>query len=240
MSIMHYSAEAKREVKASIVNINITLIASNKDVSKAIAELNEKRKNFRDLINSKPSLIENSYKQTNINMRKCYKDITVTKDGKEFKEQEFDTYKASSYISCILKNNDTVIDDFIDLYNSAIKSESNMNYTFNITDEERKQVLLELNAEAIDSGINDINTIIDKSKRLGDLVPSISVIGDDPSNNYKHRLEEMRCMSDMAFSGREEKTLITPDLVSDIFANMLIPISVSVYIKVELKSSRSI
>jgi len=240
MSIMHYSAEASREVKASIVNINITINTADKDVSKAIAELNEKRKTFKELILSKKSLIKNSYKQTTINTRKCYKDVTITKNGVEVRDKEFDTYRASSYVSCILENNDTVINDFIDLYNVAIKSESNMNYIFNITDEERDQVLLELTAEAIDSGIKDIKTIIDKSKSLVDLIPVISVIGENPDGEYGGPRMKAKCLSsDRAFYNQEE-TLITPDLVSDIFANKLIPISVSLYMKVELKSSRSI
>lgn len=240
MPIMHYEAEASREIKASIVNINITINTANKDVSKAIAELNEKRKTFKELILSKKSLIKDSYKQTTINTRKCYKDITITKNGVEVRDKEFDTYRASSYVSCILENNDTVIDDFIDLYNVAIKSESNMNYAFNITDEEKDKVLLELTAEAIDSGIENIKTIIKESKSLGDLIPTISVIGEDPAGEYGGPQMKARCMSSDRACYDQEETLITPDLVSDIFANKLIPISVSLYLKVELKSSRSI
>lgn len=245
MCTMNYVSSASKSVKPTVVNMSFSIYVNDTDVTAAIHKLNDQRKKSRQQIFLKDSLIHDSFEQTNIEVTPQYKIVETTKeiDGekKVIKESVFDHYTAYTNFSFQLKNDDTVLDDFTDILNMTIALKTKCDYSFNITDSERKELLEELTAQAIDNGIKSIKNILGKCQSTELDNRSLNITGIDTNyasgGGYRGAALAEKCIRKGEYDYEE---IITTDLVQDIFNNKKIALSKTINIEIDLKTSRAI
>ena len=241
MSTMNYKSKSEMYVKPTIVKINFTICETDKDVKVAVSKLRDAISKSKKTIMLKNSLKSGSFEQTQISVIKKYKTVnTIGPDNKTTtREQIFDCYAASTIFSFILENGDTIVDDFTDILNMTIELQTKCNYVFDITNEERSEYKLKLISEAIDKGVNAVNTIILNVNEADLSKATLVNIVTDP-NAAKDFDGVMYRKASAASNTDTYEEIITQDMIIDMFNNKKIYLFTEVLLNFNIDSSRAI
>ena len=232
MTKMLYNSSATQEVKPTIIKMVIGIDVHDNDVASAVKTLSNIRKSCRDLIYSKKSCNLSTYKQTEITVSEQFeykqierpdrKGTTVTQTLKVK-----NGYNAATALTFTLLNEDTVVEDFTNIINIPLTINTDnikvkCQYDFDITKEERANIMCDLTAQAIDNGLADIEKIIETSNTLkgkAATIESIDFVESQPSyGGGVPKYKESSFCSDI-FNQEDIEEIITPELVQDIFDN---------------------
>ena len=240
MSTMNYKSKSDMYVKPTIVKINFTICETDKDVKVAVSKLRDAISKSKKTIMLKNSLKSGSFEQTQISVIKKYKTVnTIGPDNKTTtREQIFDCYAASTIFSFILENSDTIVDDFTDILNMTIELQTKCNYVFDITNEERSEYKLKLISEAIDKGVNAVNTIILNVNEADLSKATLVNIVTDP--NAAKEFDSVMYKSRSASNTDTYEEIITQDMIIDMFNNKKIYLFTEVLLNFNIDSSRAI
>ena len=217
MTKMLYNSSATQEVKPTIIKMVIGIDVHDNEVASAVKTLSNIRKSCRDLIYSKKSCNLSTYKQTEITVSEQfeYNQIERPRNGQTVTQtiKVKNGYNAATALTFTLLNEDTVVEDFTNIINIPLTINTDnikvkCQYDFDITKEERANIMCDLTAQAIDNGLADIEKIIET-----DFVESQPSYGGGVPK-YK----ESSFCSDI-FNQEDIEEIITPELVQDIFDN---------------------
>ena len=231
MTKMLYNSSAIQEVKPTIINMVIGIDVHDNDVASAVKTLANIRKSCRDLIYSKKSCNLSTYKQTEITVSEQfeYNQIERPRNGQTVTQtiKVKNGYNAATALTFTLLNEDTVVEDFTNIINIPLTINTDnikvkCRYDFDITKEERANIMCDLTAQAIDNGLADIEKIIETSNTLNGkaaTIESIDFVESQPSySGGVPKYKEASFCSDV-FSQEDIEEIITPELVQDIFDN---------------------
>lgn len=217
------------KLKASIVKINFTINFSGQSIDETLFKVNRVKNMLNDLVVDRKSYVKGSYKQSTLDISKKYSATNITDNY----------YEISVYCSCVLniKNKKTAIEDFIDLYNFSNVNNIKFDYEFDITNEERKQAVIDLTAQIIDKGMNQIRSIIEKSTELAGTKPFLNKIEEPELRAKISNIVPDFTKHEATF---DSDFIITPDLVADMFENTNIHMHSTLNLNIDLRSSKTL
>ena len=231
MTKMLYNSSATQEVKPTIIKMVIGIDVHDNEVASAVKTLSNIRKSCRDLIYSKKSCNLSTYKQTEITVSEQfeYNQIERPRNGQTVTQtiKVKNGYNAATALTFTLLNEDTVVEDFTNIINIPLTINTDnikvkCQYDFDITKEERANIMCDLTAQAIDNGLADIEKIIETSNTLkgkSATIESIDFVESQPSyGGGVPKYKESSFCSDI-FNQEDIEEIITPELVQDIFDN---------------------
>ena len=231
MTKMLYNSSATQEVKPTIIKMVIGIDVHDNEVASAVKTLSNIRKSCRDLIYSKKSCNLSTYKQTEIMVSEQfeYNQIERPRNGQTVTQtiKVKNGYNAATALTFTLLNEDTVVEDFTNIINIPLTINTDnikvkCQYDFDITKEERANIMCDLTAQAIDNGLADIEKIIETSNTLkgkAATIESIDFVESQPSyGGGVPKFKESSFCSDI-FNQEDIEEIITPELVQDIFDN---------------------
>ena len=231
MTKMLYNSSATQEVKPTIIKMVIGIDVHDNEVASAVKTLSNIRKSCRDLIYSKKSCNLSTYKQTEITVSEQfeYNQIERPRNGQTVTQtiKVKNGYNAATALTFTLLNEDTVVEDFTNIINIPLTINTDnikvkCQYDFDITKEERANIMCDLTAQAIDNGLADIEKIIETSNTLkgkAATIESIDFVESQPSyGGGVPKFKESSFCSDI-FNQEDIEEIITPELVQDIFDN---------------------
>ena len=231
MTKMLYNSSATQEVKPTIIKMVIGIDVHDNEVASAVKTLSNIRKSCRDLIYSKKSCNLSTYKQTEITVSEQfeYNQIERPRNGQTVTQtiKVKNGYNAATALTFTLLNEDTVVEDFTNIINIPLTINTDnikvkCQYDFDITKEERANIMCDLTAQAIDNGLADIEKIIETSNTLkgkAATIESIDFVESQPSygGGFPKYKESSFCGD--IFNQEDIEEIITPELVQDIFDN---------------------
>ena len=231
MTKMLYNSSATQEVKPTIIKMVIGIDVHDNEVASAVKTLSNIRKSCRDLIYSKKSCNLSTYKQTEITVSEQfeYNQIERPRNGQTVTQtiKVKNGYNAATALTFTLLNEDTVVEDFTNIINIPLTINTDnikvkCQYDFDITKEERANIMCDLTAQAIDNGLADIEKIIETSNTLkgkSATIESIDFVESQPSyGGGVPKYKESSFCGDI-FNQEDIDEIITPELVQDIFDN---------------------
>ena len=248
-TVMIYNSVASKEVKPDIVGLGITLNSKADTAKEAIKKINENRNIAKTFITSKASYRPDSYHQMNVDLKKrtVREYYYIHKEtGKEISQKEFDKlnqikrndydsrtrerflyYEAILDLIAVLNYGDTVITDFMDIFNMCAEKEFKCEYQHTISDELEKATKQELYTECINQGVKAVKTIVNGLDFVENHTVTLLEVRDPaavstPARYGAAKMSKNLCMEEMCFDGAaayEPEEIIMPELLEELFNN---------------------
>ena len=233
---IQYSSTARQMVKPTIIEMHIDISKKAPTTEEAVAKLvDTKTLLVESVMKSLESYKEGTYRQTNIRIRKNYRqEEQKIKEGKEVKtirKQVFDSYSASVSIGFTMENRECTVAEFATVLDICAKKECYCTYDFTIAPEEQEEYSRVLQARAIDEGYDHVAGMLGKSQYLGKRKPVLVDISyrfsSGSSFNYESERSGIKTKGIATVFDRVEEEIITEEVVKDLFETASIELSES-------------
>lgn len=251
MTEMTMTSSKTINVKPSILELTICIKQLDEKQKKAADMTLESLSSIKDIITEKQSYQKNSWQQTSVTFKRntyqyiYYENSNNNKDiisqetfnsapatvqhqyNKKYKTKLLN-YSAIIFVSCILDNTDTIVNDFTDILNMiSSKEQFSITYKHTLTNEEYKFLYDQLTADCINNGIKDAKELASKVSIFDpDKVNILEIVDNSNINNNMVYKAARRSSNE-----EEIETIIEPELVQDLF-DTNIEISKSLMLKI--------
>lgn len=258
MAIITYNSNVVKEIKPTIVEVSIMAFGEGKTAKEAIDAIIKQRKIIKEFILSKNSYKKDSYKQTKIDLikknHKVYKyylkdpeyNLKTCIDSEEYNKlssmlktkyysvenTEFDKYVANISIYAILNNNDTVINDFVDIFNLATSLDFKCVYNHNVLSTEKTEIDMNLYAECINNGMQYIRGVIGNTELSFRDIKLLEISDTNSNYSFSNNVLKSSCYKEENTYYNTEQIVI-PELIEDLFNNN-IEFSKTLSMKIEI------